>query len=270
MSNDPRPIRDQNQHCVSLLYHHVGQATPGTYPDLTISPQEFERQIGWLSRRGYTGICPAQWFEWYKSGTRLPPKPVLITFDDAYADLAEYALPVLRQFGFGAAVFAVTARIGQTSDWDQSLGYPALPLMSAQQIRYWAGQGIEFGSHSRTHPNLTKLSPEALLEEIVSSRDELAALLNQPPTSFAYPFGAYNSTVYGVARSSFSLAFTATNGFNCRQTDPHLLRRIVVKPNQPMLAFSLLVRLGDHWRSKLALRTRLKRAFGIAAPPSFG
>lgn len=253
--------------CVTLLYHSVGQARPGAYPDLTISPEKFERQISWLARHGYAGICPAEWLEWRKLGRGLHKKPILITFDDAYADIDEYALPVLRHFGFGAAVFVVTARIGETSVWDETLGYPALPLMSAGQIRYWAGQGIEFGSHSRTHADLTTLPTEALTTEIVTSRDELASLVICPVTAFAYPFGAYNDAVRGIVQSSFALAFTADNGLNWRQTDPHLLRRIQVKPNQSMLAFSLLVRFGVHWRSKLALRTRVKRAFGVGSVP---
>lgn len=263
MSSVSTPAAGHDQRCVALLYHHIGQASAGAYPDLTLSPREFERQIRWLARRGYTGIRPADWFAWYKSGSSLPPKPILITFDDAYADIAEHALPILRQFGFGAAVFVATGRIGQTSDWDEGLGYPALPLMSAAQIRYWAGEGIEFGAHSRMHPNLTKLSREALGEEVAASCDDLAVLLDHPVIAFAYPFGAYNNTVHGAVQSSFGLAFTADSGFNSRQTDPHLLRRIIIKPKQSMLAFSLLVRLGEHWRSKLALRTRLKRALGM-------
>jgi len=263
MTRSSAPSGSQDRRCVALLYHHVGRTCPGAYPDLTISPEKFERQIRWLTRRGYAGIRPAEWLEWRKTDSSLPPKPILITFDDAYADIAEYALPVLRHFGFGAAVFAVTARIGHSSVWDQSLGYPTLPLMSAEQIRFWAGQGIEFGSHSRTHANLTTLPAEALITEIMTSRDELATLVDRPVIAFAYPFGAYNGAVRGIVQSSFDLAFTANNGFNCRQTDPHLMRRVKVKPNQSMLAFSLLVRFGVHWRVKLALRTRAKRAFGV-------
>jgi peptidoglycan/xylan/chitin deacetylase (PgdA/CDA1 family) len=199
--------------------------------------------------------------EWRNSGGGLPRKPILITFDDAYADITEHALPILRHFGFSAAVFAVTARIGQTSNWDASRGYTTLPLMSAEQIRYWAEQGIEFGAHSRTHADLTTLSTDALFEEIVTSRNELAALVNRPAIAFAYPFGAYNDAALGIVQSNFDLAFTfnLNNGFNCRETDPHLLRRVLVRSNQSMLAFSLLVRMGFNWRSKLALRTRLKR-----------
>lgn len=253
-----------DRRCVALLYHHVGQAIPGAYRDLTVSPAEFEGQIRWLARHGYNGIRPADWLAWQKSGVELPRKPVLITFDDAYSDIAEHALPVLRRYGFGAAVFAVTARMGESSDWDKSMGYPTLPLMSGAQIRYWADQGIEFGSHSRTHPNLTQLSRDALRGEMVRSREELEALLGRPVIAFAYPFGAWDDAAHEMARSSFNLAFGAASGFNCRDTDAHLLRRIVVKPNQPLWEFSLLVRLGDHWRSKLALRTRLKRALGLA------
>ena len=248
-----------DQRCVALLYHHVGQARTGSYSDLTVSPLEFERQIQWIVRHGYTGIRPAEWLARCKSGAKLPRKPILITFDDAYADLTEHALPILRHFGLCATIFVVSALIGQSSVWDEGLGYSTLPLMSAEQIRYWASQGIEFGSHSRTHPDLTNLSGETLLDEIVTSRDELAELLQRPVTSFAYPFGAINNAVHGVVQSSFDLGFSAVHGLNCCQTDPHLLRRVVVNPNQSLWEFSLMVRLGDHWRSKLALRTRLKR-----------
>lgn len=250
--------------CLALLYHHVGQRHPGSYENLTVSAKEFSRQVRWLARRGYTGICPAQWRDFLRSGAGLPPKPVLITFDDAYADIAEYALPALSSVGFGAAVFVATAYMGRTSAWDAGLGYPALPLMSAGQIRYWAQQGIEFGSHSHTHPDLTGVSTESLAREVAGSRDELAGLLNRPVSSFAYPFGAWNDAALGCVRSSYDLAFGVESGFNDRATDPHLLRRNLVLPQQSMLAFSLMMRWGKDWRSKLALRTRLRQALGAA------
>ena len=98
-----------------LLYHHVGPAQPGTHASLTVSPTRFERHVRWLAWRGYRGICPADWLRWLNEGKGLPDKPVLFTFDDGYADLAEFALPVLRRYGFGAAVFIVTRQLGGTN-----------------------------------------------------------------------------------------------------------------------------------------------------------
>jgi len=125
-----------------LLYHHVGPPRPGVVPGLTVSPERFERHVRWLARRGYTGICPADWVRWRREGKGLPDKPVLLTFDDGYVDLVEHALPVLRRYGFGAAVYVVTGQFGGTNAWDEALGRSTLRLMTADQIRYWASQGI--------------------------------------------------------------------------------------------------------------------------------
>lgn len=259
--------------CVALLYHHIGPARPGAYPELTISSELFARQIEWLARHGYTGICAADWLAWLATGTELPPKPILITFDDAYADIAEHALPLLRHHGFSATVFVVTARVGRTNTWDERQGYATLPLMTAEQIRSWAAEGIEFGAHSRTHADLTTLSADALAEEIVGSRDELERLLGAPVTSFAYPFGAFNDAARALVASSYGLAFSCLEGFNRAHTDRQLLRRVFLKPRHSMGMFALIVRLGGlqrfrDWRIRLALRTRLKRVLGVGARPS--
>ena len=94
-----------------LLYHHVGPARSGVHGSLTVSPSRFQRQISWLARHGYRGICPSEWLH-YRRETKAPSsKLALLTFDDAYADLVEHALPVLSQHGFGAAVFVVTGLV---------------------------------------------------------------------------------------------------------------------------------------------------------------
>ena len=108
---------------------------------MTVSPAKFEQQIRWLARRGFQGICPRDWLQWLREGKGLPDKPILLTFDDAYADTAEYALPILKKYGFGAAVFVVTERLGGTNTWDEAEGCGTLHLMTAEQIRYWADAG---------------------------------------------------------------------------------------------------------------------------------
>ena len=257
--------------CSSLLYHHVGPARPGTKRELTVSPERFERQIRWLARRGYAGIKPSDWLNWIRHGTSLPKKPILVTFDDAYADTADYALPILRKYGFSAAVFVVTERLAATNTWDEVQGCGTLQLMIAEQIRYWAREGIEFGAHSRTHPHLAKLSASELAAEVVGSKDDLTALLGYPPVSFAYPYGEYNDAVCELVRGNFDMAFSVEEGLNYLSGDPHLLRRTYVGPGDSLIEFALSVRRGGirrlrDWRIKLALRTRLKRAFRNGSP----
>jgi len=250
-----------------LCYHHVGPGQPGTLPTLTVSPERFERQVRWLARRGYQGIRPADWLRWRLEGKGLPDKPVLCTFGDGDADLAAYAYPVLRRYGFGAVVYVVTGRFGGTNAWDEVRGSGTHRLMTAEQIRYWAEQGIEFGAHSQSHADLSSLTPEQLKEEVVGSGNALASLLGSRVISFAYPYGHYNYAALNCVRANFDLAFAIDpkfKGINYLVTDPHLLWRTMVQPGDSVVdvesrarwGFSPLLRL----RARLRLRSRVKRA----------
>jgi peptidoglycan/xylan/chitin deacetylase (PgdA/CDA1 family)/GT2 family glycosyltransferase len=258
-------IRQYGMRLPVLLYHHVGPSRPGTLPDLTLSPEKFERHVRWLARRGFVGIRPSDWLRWLRDGTGLPDKPILLTFDDGYADIADYALPVLRRHGFSAAVYIVTGQLGGTNAWDEAQGSGTHRLMTAEQIRYWAAQGIEFGAHSRTHADLTKLSAAELAAEISGSKNDLASVLGSTITSFTYPYGELSEAVSEFARGEFDLAFTTERGLNYLRTDPHLLRRINISPNDSLID----IECHTHWaelqhlsqlRARLKVRSRLKRA----------
>ena len=245
-----------------LMYHDVGPSVPGAFPDATIHQAEFEKQIAWLDDHGYVGIRPSDWIARCRHNKSLPEKPVLITFDDGYAGVAAYALPTLERHGFGAGVFIVTRRIGTASIWDQALGHSAAPLMSADDILRWSSRGIEFGCHTRTHPDLATLSGSEIEGEVVGSRQDLALLLNRVPSAFAYPWGRFNQAVHDCVRNAFDLAFSTRRGINFRRTDRHLLRRAAIRPNRSMLDFACRVRFGLNPFGKLAwmlARTRESR-----------
>jgi peptidoglycan/xylan/chitin deacetylase (PgdA/CDA1 family)/glycosyltransferase involved in cell wall biosynthesis len=254
-----------------LMYHRVGPLRPGMSREWNISPEEFERHIHWIKQAGYETVLPAEWLSWLQTGTRLPRKPVLITFDDAYADTAKFGLPILQSYGMKAAVYVVTQRIAGTNTWDEIKGSEALQLMTADQIRYWAGQGVEFGAHSRAHSDLTALSPEEVNLEVQGSRDDLEAIIGGPVTSFAYPFGKQTDAVRDVVKQSFDLAFCSEEGLNYLRCDRHLLKRSYIGANTSTAELRILLRSGSiqkirAWKSRIALRTRLRRAFRIFSP----
>lgn len=255
--------------CPALLYHRIGPKCAGVDLGLTIEPEKFEQQIRWLARKGYVGITSAQWLRWLNEGTGLPEKPILITFDDGYADTAQLAFPILRRYGFGAVMFVVTGRLGGTNTWDEAQGSATLQLMTAKQIQYWAKNGIEFGSHTRTHADLTKLTAEGYANEIEGSKRDLATL-GVNAVSFAYPYGAQNDAVQAEAGRHFELCFSVEEGVNYLRTERRLLRRAYVGPDDSMLEFALGVSQGrmermHRWRIRLGLRTRLRRLLGGAA-----
>jgi peptidoglycan/xylan/chitin deacetylase (PgdA/CDA1 family)/glycosyltransferase involved in cell wall biosynthesis len=253
-----------------LVYHHVGPSRPRTIHGMTISSESFERQLRWLKKHGYVGITASDWLGWVKRGTSLPKKPVLITFDDAYEDTANFALPLLRKYGFEGTVFVVTRRIGKTNTWDEEQGTGTLKIMSAEQIQHWARNGIEFGGHTLTHPNLTRLSAEERRTEIAACKEDLSKLLGSEVVSFAYPFGEHDDDSRRMVREHYHVGFGTEEGLNYLQTDLSQLRRAYVSPSYSVFDFALLVRTGDlsklnKWRARLRVRTRLKRIVGIVS-----
>lgn len=240
-----------------LLYHHIGFPTRETKNlSLTVTPKKFERQVRWLHWRGYTTITPAQWLAWRARGESLPEKPLLMTFDDAYADITEHALPVLERYGARSAVFVISGRMGGLNAWD------ALPVMSIEQIRYRAARGVEIGGHSRTHPDLTAVPDDVVAAEVTGSKEDLMEA-GLRPLSFAYPYGCFDDRVRKSVEGVFPLAFTCEEGLNDLRTDPLSLRRTMVQPGDTIFDIELRAALGRSplfsIRSVLCVRSRFSK-----------
>jgi peptidoglycan/xylan/chitin deacetylase (PgdA/CDA1 family) len=247
-----------------LIYHHVGPRPADTYPELTVSGRAFARHLRWLARWGFTGIQPANWRAWCVEGRPLPPRPVLITFDDAYAGVAEHALPHLQRHRFGGAVFAVVGLGGRTNEWDERHGSGTHRLMSAAQLRACASAGVEVGSHGTTHARLTCADPVLVETEVAESRAALERLLGYEVRAFAYPFhyprrGA--APADAAVRRTYDLAFTTDEGTNHLATDLHRLRRTMVQPSDTPFDLWCRARLG--W-SPVAHARSVRAALGGA------
>jgi peptidoglycan/xylan/chitin deacetylase (PgdA/CDA1 family) len=244
-----------------LLYHRVGPVRAGGHPALTVSPEKFESQLRALARQGFEGISASSWLAALTDGATLPPRPILLTFDDGYSDLADQALPALQRLGWSATVFVATATIGGESDWDEAEG-ASQRLLSAEDIRTWAAQGFEFGAHGVTHCDLTRVGPEQLRQEVVGGRDALAELVGRPVTAFAYPYGSYNDDVRKVVGGSFELAFGVNEGLNDAATDRTRLRRTMVQRGDTTLDLVLRARLGwsplERLRAQIRVRDRAR------------
>jgi peptidoglycan/xylan/chitin deacetylase (PgdA/CDA1 family) len=213
------------------MFHDVSPSLEGKPPGNTLSPDRFQQLMRLLAKAGYTGISALDWWNAHHGGPALPRKPVVITFDDGYSSITDYALPVLKDLGFRATVFIVTSCIGGSNEWDSEWG--KVPLMDADQIRYWADFGMEFGSHSAKHRDLTKMETSELECDISSSNDELASVLQAPVTTFSYPYGKHNSTVRRIVGSTFPLAFSTQRGLLKIDGDLLQCSRVEVKPHYP-------------------------------------
>lgn len=251
--------RDFGARLPVLMYHHVGPLQQNFDRDLTVPAETFEAQIRFLAKRGFVGIRPSDWLEWVRNAKPLPKKPMLLSFDDAFEDLEDYAFPVLKQHGFGGMVFVVTSCIGKANLWDQERGFDLRPCLSVEQIQLWSARGIDFGAHSRTHPDLTKVSEFRLVDELTGSRHELEEIIKHPVSTFAYPYGHYDTRAAECAARIFDLSFTTDDGLNNLRTDANLLHRNMVYAWDSPLDLEFLARLG--WNPIRSFNLILRKRF---------
>jgi len=152
---------------------------------------------------------------------------VVITFDDGFRNVYEHALPILQSYGFPATVFPVTDYCEKTNSWPgQTLTLEREPLLRWREIQEMSRAGIAFGSHSRTHPNLKRLSIQDAEEELVGSKRAIAEATGRPVDTFAYPYGAYDTAVRNLASQHFRLACSTDLGFVQPDSDLFALERI--------------------------------------------
>jgi peptidoglycan/xylan/chitin deacetylase (PgdA/CDA1 family) len=164
-----------------LMYHSVEPYESDPYR-VTVHPRRFDQQLRWLHRRGLRGVSMAELL------TSREPGTVGLTFDDGYVDFITAVMPTLARYGFTATVFVIAGALGGYNAWDEP--GPRKALMTAADVRLAADAGMEIGSHSLHHVRLPEVGDQQLREEVVKSREQLAALVERPVTGFCYPYGA--------------------------------------------------------------------------------
>jgi len=221
-----------------LTYHRIGPPRQGEFEKLTVPPARFARQVGLLDRLGY-GFCgldmdmvPA-----FVAGQSVSShRPVIVTFDDGFAELYDHALPVIAERGIPAVVYAASDR--RTADWVDWDGQTAPPLLAGSQLNEMAASGITIGSHTRTHRRLTQCSPAELRDEVEGSKKSLEDLLGREVRHFCYPFGAHNDTVVEAVRSAgYVTACTTKKGAVAVGADALRLPRLTVGKRMGFLHF---------------------------------
>jgi putative peptidoglycan lipid II flippase len=180
-----------------LMYHSVSGGAPDPYR-IAVSPRRFGTQMRWLARRGLRGVSVRELLDAERTGRAAGL--VGLTFDDGYADFVTHALPVLARHGFTATVYVVADRLGGHNDWEAD--GPLRPLLTADEVREVARQGMEIGSHGLGHLRLAGADPQTLHGEIVGSREHLEWLLDAPVRGFCYPYGELSDAALDAVRDA--------------------------------------------------------------------
>jgi peptidoglycan/xylan/chitin deacetylase (PgdA/CDA1 family) len=163
-------------------------------------------QMQTLAEMGRRSLRLSEFMDWHEGTNGDANHGVLITFDDAFEDFATVAAPILKRHGFSALVFVPTRRLGEPEGW-QGANDPPRPLMNWDTVRALANDGIEFGGHSRTHADLTKLSAAEREEEIVGCADDLRAQIDKAVEGFAAPYGRVSADVIEAIGRHYRVAF---------------------------------------------------------------
>nr|WP_051560126.1 polysaccharide deacetylase family protein [Marinobacterium jannaschii] len=214
-----------------LMYHSVNTEYGNLSKDLVVSPDSFESQLKYLSRRGYR-FCTVSELLGLEPEAR--SKCVVLTFDDGFRDNYTHMFPLLKQFNAKATIYLAPA-------------IPDIERLDQEQILEMQQSGlIEFGAHTMHHINLDKAGDETARSEIEESKAAVERLTGRPCQAFAYPFGRYNSrNVEQVRAAGMSNAVTVKKGIDGID-DPFRIKRISVLGSTSTLQFHLAMTRGRY------------------------
>jgi peptidoglycan/xylan/chitin deacetylase (PgdA/CDA1 family) len=209
---------------VPIVEYHAIQPPPegSSDPQAFVPQADFERQMDWLDEHGYEAATLDQVEDaWYEDG-KLPPKPIVVSFDDGYLSQYVGAFPKLEELGWSGVLNLVASE----SDLPDS------------DVRKMIEAGWELGSHSMTHPDLTTLDAARLEREVAGSRRILSRRFDAPVDNFSYPSGSYDETVISaVHRAGYRGAQTEIPGL-ADAAHPYILERIEIDFDDGLSGFA--------------------------------
>jgi peptidoglycan/xylan/chitin deacetylase (PgdA/CDA1 family) len=219
----PRPqvrrVRGPHDRPVPILMYHVIARAPANaaYPQLYVPPEELAAQTRWLAGHGYHAVTLRRVFAYWRRAVPLPPKPVVLSFDDGYLSDYSAALPVLRRRGWAGVLNLVVRNVapGDIERW---------------QVRRLIAAGWEIDAHTISHADLTTLDSARLREEVAGSRADLRRMFSRPVQFFCYPLGHYDARVVAAVRAAGFRGATTENPGLGHPNEPFTLARIRIDP----------------------------------------
>lgn len=235
------------------MYHSVSARPPAATRALSVDPEEFAEQLDHLEHAGFTTMTLAGLAAARHGTVEMPGRPVVLTFDDGYADFHEVALPMLADHGATATLFVTTGWM--TDAGRHAAGTPLDRTVSWSQVAECAAAGIEIGAHSHSHAQLDQLDPGVLRDELHRPKALLEDRLGRAITQLAYPYGYSSARVRRAAhRAGYTQAVTVANAAALGDVHPFAVPRLTIKRTTGSETFARIVR-GEHlsrifWRER--------------------
>jgi peptidoglycan/xylan/chitin deacetylase (PgdA/CDA1 family) len=226
-------IPTEKQKIPILMYHSISSYASPRFRPCIVSPEVFDEHLAYLKQYHYTSVTVTQFVQaMSRGGDRLPPRAVILTFDDGYEDFYTEVLPALQRHGFTATLYVTTGFVGGTSHWLQHMGEGMRPMLTWEQLVEINMSGIECAAHTHTHPSLDMLPPSLARDEIVRSKELLEDHLGQEVFSFAYPYGYYSTRLQQIVQASgYTSACAVKLAMSSLRDNPYALARLAIRPN---------------------------------------
>jgi peptidoglycan/xylan/chitin deacetylase (PgdA/CDA1 family) len=219
------------------MYHQVTPHPHPAFQKYSVTPKVFAAQMNWLAQTGYVPINLDNLLDYRNGHGTMPPRSVIITFDDGFKDCIDYVVPILQARGFTAVFYLIAGLIGNTSRWLAERGIE-LPIIDWPTARKLKAAGFQCGAHSLNHTSLTHISTVACHDELRKSRLLLEDHLGHEVRHMAYPFGCFNETVRAiVAETGYRSACSVRIGLSTPDDDPLALHRVHVNGQDSLVDF---------------------------------
>ena len=224
----PYPLAEeipQGVRVPTLMYHAVGDDLWGI-PSLFVSPAEMEKQLQYLTENGYTPI----WFEDLGKADTFK-NPVLLTFDDGYANNYTDLFPLLKKYNVKVTVFMITGSIGEKN------------YLTEEQIKEMAASGlVSFQSHTVSHPYLSDLGQDQLQAELLDSKKTLAKLLGKEPFVLCYPTGKYSAPSLEATKKLYQFGLLMSGATYVTGSDPLKITRKYISRSTDLETFQSMIK----------------------------
>ncbi len=230
---------------VTLCYHGVTAR----------QKNRFTKQMALISRR--TISCNQNCSQ-HKTIAARPA--VCITFDDAFANLLDNALPITCKLEIPVTVFAVTENMGSIPRWKIKPDHPDAKeiTMTREQLKRASNElGCSIASHTATHPRLSVLTDEAVERELIQSKAALENLLGESVYDFAFPNGACNEKLIRTAfECGYHRVYTLSPDAVEESEDQQVIARMKMTPDVWPIEFLLTVTGAYAWIYSLRQLTK--------------
>ncbi|RQO69053.1 polysaccharide deacetylase [Pedobacter sp. KBW01] len=185
-----------------LCYHQIRNTTASDSKrahDDIIAPDKFREHMKMLADSGYHSILPDQLYDYLVYGTKLPEKPIMITFDDTDEDQFTVGATTLKKHGFKGVYFIMTVSIGRKG---------RINYMTKEQIKQLADEGNTIASHTYDHKNFAQFTDEDWKTQIDEPTKKLEEITGKKVEYFAYPYGVYKAAnLHKLKEHGFKAAF---------------------------------------------------------------